>query len=344
MADIRMPETVPGEWQAAAKAFLPTETRVLAVQRMSGGFSGALVLKIDTDFAVFILRGMSLHETDAEALQRLHRWLAQLHESGLPVAVPIPCRQSGCTTWEHRGRIWQMEPCLSGASLDGDQLSTVQIQNLMQTVAKLHLASASLHQQDPIFTSTGVGVSPSVRSRLNLIHTWTPERIGKAFQSLSDAPLELREQLDACLAAFLRFHEQIRRELESYCHVSVPLHPCFRDLWQSNILFKGDQVTGLIDPHSTRVDHVSSDLSRLLSGYFYDDERKRTAALALYEELRPLSDTERNLIQAMEHSGVVLSGMTWVSRWMNSQISHESREAASMRLQSLTRKLLRFPK
>ncbi|MGH7199661.1 MAG: hypothetical protein ACREJB_03590, partial [Planctomycetaceae bacterium] len=81
-----------------------------------------------------------------------------------------------------------------------------------------------------------------------------------------------------------------------------------------HVLFSGDEVTGLIDPSACRTEHVAADLSRLIGSLVGDERALWDAALDEYSRCRPLSQEERRLVAVLDHSGVLLAGLTWLDR------------------------------
>jgi Ser/Thr protein kinase RdoA (MazF antagonist) len=105
------------------------------------------------------------------------------------------------------------------------------------------------------------------------------------------------------------------------------------------VLFTGDDVTGLIDPGAARTDHVAADLTRLLGSLLADDRVRWGRALDWYQELRPLSDDELRLLRALDRSSVLLSGMTWVERFLNEEIPAARVPEISERLSAIARRV-----
>ena len=119
----------------------------------------------------------------------------------------------------------------------------------------------------------------------------------------------------------------------------MPLQPCLRDIWHDHVLFTGDIVTGLIDPHAARSDSVATDLARLLGTLVGDDRRGWDSGLAAYQEVRPLSAAELAMIELFDQSGVLLSGMTWLDWHLLQGRVFKNREGVLARLRSIAVRL-----
>ncbi len=325
-------------WRQIALSFLPEGKECHVVGTLAGGFSQAVVVEIQTAEDRYVLRGTPGEDTDAASLAKLHRWMHELRKDGLPVAAPLWHQQSGQTSFYLRNRHWQLEPKLPGIPVTGESITDQQLENAIRTLAQMHQSASDCRLDDFRMRN---GRVPSVLSRRQLIRKWTPERLVQAEQSLLNAPSLLREKLHSVLAGFLLLSHRIDQELAGLEDQVVPLHWCFRDLWNAHLLFTGGQVTGVIDPHAAREDHISTDLSRLLGSLFGDDTARWEQALRYYEKYRKLTAVDHQLIRAMDRSSVLLSGMTWLSRWMNGEISSERVDDVVKRLLPLEQRIQR---
>ena len=93
----------------------------------------------------------------------------------------------------------------------------------------------------------------------------------------------------------------------------VQVVPCLRDIWHQNVLFEGDEVTGLIDFGSLRPENIAADVARLLGSMAEDDRALWREGFAAYESRRPLSESEAILASAFDSSGVLLGGINWLT-------------------------------
>ena len=103
------------------------------------------------------------------------------------------------------------------------------------------------------------------------------------------------------------------RLLAQAARLEVTLIPCLRDVWHENVLFLGDEVSGLIDFGALRPENVAADVARLLGSMAEDDPQQWREGLAAYESVRPLAETEATLLHAFDASGVLLGGMNWLT-------------------------------
>ena len=91
----------------------------------------------------------------------------------------------------------------------------------------------------------------------------------------------------------------------------LPLQCIVGDLWAEHVLFTGDQVTGLIDLATVRLDHPAHDVARLLGSYCQGDATRRAMALNYYP---PLPDLEP-LVNTLDEAGTVVALGNWL-RWL----------------------------
>ena len=95
----------------------------------------------------------------------------------------------------------------------------------------------------------------------------------------------------------------------------LPLQPAIRDIHHDHVLFTGDEVTGIIDFGAMRIDTPLTDIARLVGSLVADDGEARNFALDAYSQIRPLSGSDRRLIDLLDASNVVLGALNWL-RWL----------------------------
>jgi hypothetical protein len=192
----------------------------------------------------------------------------------------------------------------------------------MHALARLHMAAAEYAAAEPgreWFYQTWDQPSPAVRERLDLLRSWTDNRIRSVRAAPRPHPetgivvLPLEDTAEV-LQHFTWVAPTIARELASMAVERFRLHPCLRDVWHDHILFTGKHVTGIIDPAAARSENVASDLARLLGDFAGDDAGRWKFALDAYAEVRPLTDSEHRLVHVLDRSAVVLSALGWAER------------------------------
>ncbi|MEX0727043.1 MAG: phosphotransferase, partial [Planctomycetaceae bacterium] len=152
------------------------------------------------------------------------------------------------------------------------------------------------------------------------------------------------ENARTVLTQFEPLAEIVRKELRRLSPVRFPIQPCLRDIWADHVLFTGNDVTGLIDPTACRSDNVAVDLARLLGSFLGDDEPRWHEALRMYHERRPLSESERELVRALDRSNILLSAMTWLDRYFLSQVTIPHPAAALKRLAMYAERIVHLAK
>lgn len=292
-------------------------TPVAPLHLLAGGFSGAHVWKAECRQGVFAVRRWP-EETDVERLRALHRLLRHIASDAVPVAVPLK-NELGVSLVFHAGHWWQVEPWLPGQADFRESPSDEKLAAAMTALARFHLAATSFvpsHEDATWFGGPETGLAPTVQDRVELARH---RLIGSEIEMIRrSVPLQSGTEFDDLARRLLRVverkGERVFDELRSAESFLVPLIPCLRDVWHDHVLFTGDVVTGLVDPAACRRDTVAADLSRLLGSLLRDDRPRWDYALRCYQQHRPLTAGELQLVPVLDRSGVLLSAITWLRR------------------------------
>lgn len=318
-------------------------TASIAPPPTARGFSGALILRVQTDDRSYCLRRWPGDGLPQQRLRGLHRFLQYLAESGIDqISVPLS-DSAGQSLIESDGRLWQLEPWMPGTA-DFHELPTPErLRSAMQTLARLHLAAREYvcpPSGRKWFDRHSAAPSPACGERLNLLRDWTPSRQSAARTQLSNASSpEFSRVAREVLELFEVARRPVERELVALQYVPFLLHPCLRDVWHDHLLFTGDELTGLIDPSAARTENVAADLSRLLRSLVPEDRGWWDVAMTAYGDIRPLSMVEYQLLGALDRSGVALSGMTWIDRFVSGRLREDELPRVVVRLESIRDRL-----
>ena len=284
-----------------------------AAELVSGGFSGAQVWKVSSARGAFAARNWPA-ATDAQRICDLHGLLRQVAAAGLPVAVPLQTA-AGDTLLHQDDQLWQVEPWLPGVADFHVRPTPQRLRAAMQVVAAFHATATQFARLTSVnrWRMRPEQTPATVTDRLDFLRRLTGEapRLKRALHA--DTHSEFGSLAAAVWRGWEQFGPQIAAELHAAAAWRVPVSPVLRDIWHDHLLFSDDAVTGLIDPAACRTDTVAADLSRLL-GSLIGDEPRWSEALAAYQEQRPLTAAELQLVPVLDRSGVLLSGLAWLRR------------------------------
>lgn len=284
----------------------------------AGGFSGAQIYRLATDAGEFCLRVWPKRSLPHRRIAGLHRLLAHVLDQGVQ-EVPVPVASlSGETLVIRRNRAWQLEPWMPGRADFCQSPNRARLKSAMNCLAQFHQATEGYTDSGSAqqwFSCEELANSPAVKERLAYLKDW---RQGK-LASLNDRLLRLESAELLTLGRefaglFERLAGFVEEQLVLLSGVRFRLQPCLRDIWHDHVLFTGDEVTGLIDASACRKENIATDLARLLGSFLGDDRNAWSFAIGEYEKQRPLDSHERALVQALDQSGVLLSGMAWLDR------------------------------
>ena len=307
------------------------------------GFSGARIVRLAGTEGRFCLRGWPEPSLATDRLRGLHRLLAEVARQGVS-QVPVPVAAlNGDTLVNIDNRNWQLEPWMPGIADFHKNPNTTRLRNAMRCLAAWHQATLQFEPRSherTWFARWDSAISPAVAERLELIRRWNDSRREKLRRELHSAAVkELQPLGQTILRNYQRASPRIAMELEAARQQRFQLQPCLRDVWHDHILFTGDDVTGWIDAGACRSENVATDLARLLGSLLGDDRNGWDMALKEYQQVRPLTPDERMLVELLDRSNVLPSGMIWLDRLFLQQRSYQQPRQILVRLQDISRRL-----
>jgi homoserine kinase type II len=295
-----------GVLDAYRPAYLPKDCQVWGT---AGGFSGALVWRLDTAAGEFCLRRWPVEHPDFKRLTWIHAVLRHVFAQGFrQVAVPV-LTQLGASWVDHRGHLWELSPWLPGVADYRSAPSPNKLAAAMRALARFHRAAESFVQAGTAAT----GPSPGIATRQERLRHWQRGGLAKLRAAITpgDWP-ELADCAQGLCGLFCNAAPAVETTLAGLPQLQVPLQPCLRDIWHEHVLFVGDQVTGLIDYGAMRIETVATDVARLLGSLVADDAADWQAGLVAYQSVRPLSNDEQRLVRAFDAANVLLGGLEWL--------------------------------
>lgn len=296
-----------GVLDAYRPAYLPRDCQVWGA---AGGFSGALVWRLNTAAGEFCLRRWPVEHPDSGQLTWIHAVLRHVYAQGFrEVAVPV-LTQVGATWVSYQGYLWDLSPWLPGVADYRTVPTPNKLAAALRALARFHRAAGSFDQA----TGTeAMGFSPGIAARKERLLHW--QRGGLVKLRAAIAPVNWPEFADRAknlCDLFCKAAPAVESMLAGLQQLQLPLQPCLRDIWHDHVLFVGDQVTGLIDYGAMRIETVAADVSRLLGSLVADDRAGWQAGLAAYQSVRPLSNDEQRLMRAFDAANVLLGGLEWL--------------------------------
>jgi homoserine kinase type II len=276
----------------------------------AGGFSGARFWRLETARGPLCLRRWPAEHPSPIQLQVVHRVLAHADSRGFK-ALPIPIATSrGPTFIQHAGHLWELTPWLPGKADWADRPSPARLSAAMMALARFHQAVADF----PELVSPKQA-SPAIRRRFDHLIEWKErglDELGAALRSGSEDWTEYARRL---IALFEPARATIEPALRQAGETIVAQQLCIGDVWHDNVLFDGDEVSGLVDFGTLRTDSVAADIARLLASLAEDDPASWVSGLAAYQSVRPLAPAELALVPILDQAAVLLSGFNWL-RWL----------------------------
>jgi Ser/Thr protein kinase RdoA (MazF antagonist) len=249
------------------------------------GFSGARIWRSAHGWR---LKSWPCADVAAEHLRDTHAWMR--HAAVLDFIPRVEPTRTGDTIVVDDAWIWDIVTWRPGEPLS-HRPSPARLAAAGRAVAQLH----NIWQTHP---HRRAGVCPAVWRRLDAL---------KRIPAIDDSPARnliatVRRLAVGCASALIPWRGN-----------NFGLQPCLCDLRADHVLFTGDQVTGIIDFGSAKIDHPMADLARLL-GDCQIDNIPGQPLLDAYHAIRPLSGADYAMIAALERTGAVVALLTWIER------------------------------
>ncbi|WP_250656416.1 homoserine kinase [Alkalimarinus coralli] len=213
---------------------------------------------------------------------QLMTWLA---EKGFP--VPAPCvRKDGTLNGTLRGKPSILVPCFNGRSLDNP--APAHCERVGKLIAEMHQALIHCPQQRS--APRNIDWMRSQASRLSGL---IPQSDMKLLRSAIDHYGTMKPEMEQCPSGVIH-----------------------ADLFKDNVLFDGDEISGVIDFFHACNDSLLFDLAVAANDWAVDgkqqyDKLRLNALVTGYQSVRPWSDSECSLWPSFLHLAAL---RFWLSR------------------------------
>jgi len=313
---------------AALSNFAGCGAPIQLTQLARAGFSGCSVWKVAAGGEFFCLKCWPAENPPPLGLEWVHRLINGIRAKGLTfvprffatknlqnIDVPSFATKIAETICRHEGCIWELMSWLPGDVDNSTQPSPARLRTALRALAAFHRATAD-------WSEPGTDQPPSPRPALAIVErTWRLQQLIQGeIETIIAAYGEKRiPLLDDLAQQWISARRLPPLELLPRLMVGVtqflPVQPVIRDIWREHVLFTGDEVTGFIDFGALRLDSFHVDLARLIGSLAGDDLEARTTAILAYNEVRPVSDSDIQLINLLDRSGTWIAGWNWLD-WL----------------------------
>lgn len=251
--------------------------------------------------------------------------------------MPVETNRGETFFW-FDGHFWELANWIPGRADFHDDPTEAKLSAAMQALAEFHQAVAN-HPSAPSEPAVSPGLQQRMR-QLQLLQRGGIEQLRSAVEDQIDP------QFGAIVRRMLKWLPEAtshaNRVAQSAPNVAVPLQPAIRDIWHDHVHFQGEQVTGIVDFGSMRIESVSGDIARLLGSLLRQGLSGWSGGLAVYEKIRPLSSVERALLPVFDSTSIVLSAANWLSWLFLERRAFDDSEAVSRRLHEVESRLASF--
>jgi hypothetical protein len=290
-----------------------------------GGFSGASLWRVGTAAGPMCLKAWPAEGPSAARLAWIHGLMRRAHCCDLHFLPKIHTTRDGSTYVVQANRLWDLTDWMAGQADFHERPSPTRLAEACRALALVHGVWAS---------EVTAGPSPAIARRLTCYREWTavrrsgwqPSNCGnETFDTLGKRAWELLK----------RWLDWIPRTLATWSNQTLPLQPCFCDLWHDHVLYERDRLSALIDHGGLKPDHIAVDLARLLGSMAWEDGNLRSAGFNAYTQLRSLTWKEESLVSALDETGTIVGLANWLDWLFRRQRAFENPATVQSRLGEL---------
>jgi Ser/Thr protein kinase RdoA (MazF antagonist) len=294
-----------------------------------GGFSGAHLWRVRQ--GSLCLKAWPVNGMTAQYLTHIHAAMRVARAAGLPFVPEVFSTRDGQSVVKYDGWLWDVTTWMPGTADFHQHPSVERVQAACLALARLHAVWAR---------DTTAGACPAVLRRIQAAARWQ--------QLLSDGwrPEFTYTRLDPvqpwaerAWVLVLRHRDGLTNALLPYADALVSTHPCLCDVWHDHILFRDQEVSGVVDYGCLKRDHVAVDLARLLGSLVGDNKAWWTAGLESYRKVRPLDEWEERLVEMLDRTGTVLAAANWLLWLYYENRRYFNRQAVARRLAAIVQRL-----
>ena len=279
----------------------------IEMSTIAGGFSGATIWLVETLLGRFCLRAWPPGMTEAR-LAFIHVAQRELTAARVLITPQLLTSHSQMTWEAAAGRYWEVSSWQPGVADFHQRPSQARLRNALRSLAQVHSVWAK--RKDAAFEP-----SEAVIRRFGRLKAWTREQFGQAETVIQGAEAQVRALLTEALACLRQNQPFVIAALEPWLSRPLPQQCVLADVWHDHLLFTGDDVTGLVDFGSARLDNVAVDLARLLESCVGQDQASWATAVACYREQTHFGDQWEGLMRTLIKTGPYVGLEAWL-RWL----------------------------
>lgn len=222
----------------------------------------------------------------------------------LPVSVETHC---GAALHPHGDWHWELAPWLPGEADFAQRPTLARLEAMCRQLAVLHKETADLTTPDvPLAVQRHLQAFTALQSGID----------AGRFAGLDPSALPVPPPAGMTWSVAVgQAAEVATRQLAAVQAVRLNGQWTWGDAWHNNFLLVGDEVTGLVDFATVRVDTPMADLARLLGSTTAENAEWWPVGVAAYADVQMLSEADLQAAGALSASGTVLSLANWLE-WL----------------------------
>ncbi|MEC9091179.1 MAG: phosphotransferase [Planctomycetota bacterium] len=287
-----------------------------------GGYSGAALWHLQDGVSgkQFCLRRWPVQSGQSARVRWIHRLLNQAVEQGFNHRLlPIPQKTScGQTAFVQENVVYELTDWLPGAASFWEKPGVAKIRSVAVRLAEFHNAWRNCCREPDLQEKP----LPGIQKRIAFIDELNQGLLMKIRFALDsdfenpDFPSEpFRGLANRALDCFDKLNPALRAQLGVCREKRYGQQMCIKDIWHDHVLFRDNQVSGIVDFGAIGIDNVATDVSRLFGSLLGNSGEDWDVALEHYQGVRELSNAERELIVVYDRSTTMLAGLNWL-RWI----------------------------